>query len=108
MSPVNPATSSQVSWWSVHEFVAAHLLVEHWPLIGSPDWCELGDDDPAKLAAVFDASRHWALRLETSQLAQTAAAEAIAGAADWPVIAHEIRDRAEFYAARPWLRRAAP
>ena len=104
---MNPATSSQTSWWSVHEFVTAHLQVEHWPLIGSPAWCELDDDDPAKLAAVLSAAEHWALRLEANQLAQTAAAEAIAGAADWPVIALEIRDRAEFYAARPWLKRVA-
>jgi Protein of unknown function (DUF2742) len=62
-------TSQQVSWWTVHEFVTAHLQVEHWPMAGTPAWCLFNDDDPVKLAAVLDAARHWALRIETCQQA---------------------------------------
>jgi hypothetical protein len=92
----------------VHEFVTARLnQVEQWPMPGSPDWCELDDDDPAKLAAVLDAGQHMALRIEICQQAQADAAKDVAAAADWPAIAHEIRDRTDFYTAKPWLKRAA-
>jgi Protein of unknown function (DUF2742) len=103
---VNPATSSQqVSWWSVHQFVVAHLQVKHWPMIGSPDWCEQDDDDPAKLAAVLDAAQHWALRIETCQQADADAGGEISAAADWSHIAQYIRDERDFYATHPWLKR---
>jgi hypothetical protein len=82
--------------------------VGSWPMAGTPAWCELPDDDPAKLAAVLDAARHFALRVETCQVARCDAGRDIAAGADWSAIAHEIRDRAAFYAARPWLRRVAP
>ncbi len=58
--------SAQVSWWDVHEFVAP--LLEHvgsYPMAGTPEWCALPDYDPAKTAALLDAARHWALRVET-------------------------------------------
>jgi Protein of unknown function (DUF2742) len=109
MSPVNPATSQQVSWWEVHKFATDRLdQVAHWQMVGNPAWCELPDDDPVKWAAILDAAQHWALRVETCQQARCDAGRDIAAAADWSAIAHEIRDRAEFYAARPWLRRVAP
>ena len=104
---MNPATSSQqVAWWEVHEFVIAHLQVEHWPMVGSPDWCELDDDDPAKLAAVLDAGQHMALRIECQQAYADAGSE-ISAAADWSHIAQRIRSEREFYAAHPWLKRVA-
>jgi Protein of unknown function (DUF2742) len=54
--------SQQVSWWSVHEHVAPLLdQIESWPMVGTPAWCRLADDDPRKLAALYDAARHWAL-----------------------------------------------
>jgi hypothetical protein len=106
MSSVNPATSSQqVAWWEVHEHVVRLIAVEDWPLLGTPQWCALADYDPAKMAALLDAGQKWALRLETEQQARADASREVACAVDWPVIAQEIRDRAEFYAARPWLRR---
>jgi hypothetical protein len=84
-------SSQQVSWWSVHEYVAAVLeRVGRWPLIGSPEWVDLPDDDPAKIAAIFDAARHWALRLETGQQAQCEASRGVSAAAGWSGIANEI------------------
>jgi hypothetical protein len=56
---------------------------------------------------VFDASQHWALRLETSQQAQCEAAREVSAAADWSAIAREVQDHNEPYEQRPWLRRAA-
>jgi hypothetical protein len=100
--------SSQVSWWAAREFALPLLeSVGSWPTIGSPAWVALDDADPRKLAAVFDACQHWALRLETSQQAQCEAAREVSAAADWSAIAREVRDRNEFYEQRPWLRRAA-
>ncbi|HYB35860.1 MAG TPA: DUF2742 domain-containing protein [Mycobacterium sp.] len=74
--------SQQVSWWSVHEHVAALLgAVRSWPMAGTPQWCALPDEDPAKLAAIFDAAQHWALRVETRQTAECVASHAISTAA---------------------------
>ena len=100
-------TSQQVSWWSTHEFVVAHLQVEHWPLVGTPAWCQLDDDDPVKWASVLDAARHWALRVDTCQQAHADASSEVSAAADWSHIAEYIRAEREFYAAHPWMKRAA-
>jgi Protein of unknown function (DUF2742) len=103
----NYATASrQVDWWNVHEFVAPFLeAAGSWPACGSPAWCALDAGDPVKLAALFDNAQHHALRVETCQQAECEAARAISAAADWPAIAQHNKDRAEFYAERPWLKR---
>jgi hypothetical protein len=104
MSSVN---SQQVSWWAVHEFVAAILdQVNDWPMAGTPAWCSLAHDDPAKWAALLDGSQHWALRVETWQESRAEASRAVAGAVDWPEVARQTKQRSDFYAGRPWLRRA--
>jgi hypothetical protein len=104
-----PTTESQqVNWWSVHEFVTAVLSQANgWPVAGTPAWCSLAHDDPAKWAALLDGAQHWALRVESAQQSRAEASRAVAAAADWPRIAREINQRKDFYAARPWLRRAA-
>jgi hypothetical protein len=80
--------SRQVSWWSVHEFVTGLLAAAaSWPLVGTPAWCELPDGDLRKIAAVFDAAQHWALRMETCQEARVDAREAISAAHNWKHIA---------------------
>jgi hypothetical protein len=100
MTAVN---SQQVSWWSVHEHVAPMLeQVQSWPTIGTPTWCQLPDDDPAKLAALLDAAQHWALRVETCQQARADASREISAAADWSAIATEI------FAARRGVRAYIP
>lgn len=82
--------SRQVSFWSVHEFVTPMLAEEQsWPMVGTPQWCDLADDDPRKLAAIFDAAQHWALRIETSQEAQIQASHELSASADWSAIAQE-------------------
>ena len=100
-------TSQQVNWESVHEFVTDHLQVTSWPMIGSPAWCLLDDDDPVKWAAILDAAQHWALRVEGCQQARCEASRDVSAAADWSRIANYIRTEREFYTARPWMKRAA-
>ncbi|MDC8973987.1 DUF2742 domain-containing protein [Mycobacterium marinum] len=86
--------SRSIDWYSVHEFVFPTLNeVGSWPLVGSLPWRELSDDDPAKIAAVLDAGRHHALRIETAQAALAEASQTISAAADWPAIARSIRRR---------------
>jgi hypothetical protein len=98
--------SQQVSFWSVHTFVAGALgQVADWPMVGTPAWCDLGPHEPAKWAAILDAAQHWALRVETCQEAHAEASRAISDGEDWTTISREINRRNDFYAARPWLRR---
>jgi hypothetical protein len=104
----NPAPNQQVSWWCVHEYVATRLAaVETWPMLGTPEWCSLDDDDPRKLVALLDGAQHYALRLEvqTELQAKTQASQAISAAADWGAVGRRLRDHNEFYTARPWLKR---
>ncbi|OCB14200.1 hypothetical protein A5717_11625 [Mycolicibacterium porcinum] len=74
-------------------------------MLGTPQWCALADDDPRKLAALFDAAQHWALRVETSQEGQCQAAQAISAAADWSAIAQELRTLQDFHAEYSWAKR---
>jgi Protein of unknown function (DUF2742) len=98
--------SQQVSWWSVHEFVTAVLdQVNGWPMAGTPAWCSLAHDDPAKWAAVIDAGQHHILRMETAQAAMAEASQDISAAADWGQIGLQVRQRNRFYAGKPWLKR---
>jgi hypothetical protein len=99
-------SSQQVSWSDVHAFVLPKLQVAgDWPMIGSPDWCLLDDRDRAKWASALDASQHWALRLEYFQQIKCEASRDISASEDWTALAKEIRNRAEFFEARPWMNR---
>lgn len=91
MSVTPAVTSQQVSFWSVHECVAPLLAaVGSWPMLGSPAWCALDNTDPVKIAALFDAAQHWALRVETCQQADADASSDVSAAADWSAIAQQI------------------
>ncbi len=99
--PRQYVSSQQVSWWSVHEHVAPILMaVRSWPTAGTPQWCALDDGDPVKLAAIFDAAQHWALRLETCQQQRAEASHDVSGAADWKAIAIAMQRRREVYIPR--------
>jgi hypothetical protein len=94
-------SSQAVSWWPVHEFVQAHLdRVGSWPTAGTPEWCALADDDPAKLAGVIDARQHWTLRVETCQEQLAQASRDISAAADWTDLARQIVQRNTVYIRR--------
>lgn len=101
-------SAQQVSWWDVHTAVAPWLeTVGSWPTVGTPQWVALPDGHPAKVAGLYDAARHWSLRLEYCQEARAEAGRAISGTLDWPALSREILTRTDFYAARPWLKRLA-
>ena len=90
--------SRQVSWWSVREYVTEALdRAGSWPMAGTPVWCKLADDDPAKMAALLDAAQHWALRVEIAQHAVREASRDVAGAADWRAIADDMQRRGGSY-----------
>jgi hypothetical protein len=98
--------SQQVDWFSVHEYVAATLdRVCSWPMVGTIEWCDLRADDPRKIAALYDAARHHALRLDTAQRAQIQAGEAISAAGDWSRVARDGLQRAAFLKEHPWMKR---
>jgi hypothetical protein len=82
----------QVNHFPVFEFVEARVYdIDDWPLAGTPAWCLLNDDDPAKIAAVLDAGRHWALRLDCEQHVRAEASRAISGSADWAAMSRNLR-----------------
>jgi hypothetical protein len=93
--------SREVSWWAVHEHVAGLLTtVGSWPMVGTPAWCQLADDDPAKLAALLDAARHWALRIESCQQPLTDASHEVSAAANWSELAATMHRRDGAYIRR--------
>lgn len=101
VATANHTASSAVSWWSVQEWVAPLLdNLDGWPMVGTPEWVALPDRHPAKIAAVYDAARHWALRVETGQEAVAEASQAISAAADWAALANRIRRGRAAYIAR--------
>jgi hypothetical protein len=101
------ASSSAVRWFEFHEWVQQRIDgVGEWPMVGTQAWFDLAEDDERKLAAVYDAASHFALRVETCQIAECEASHAVSGALDWGAFAQAQRRHNEFYAQKPWLRRA--
>jgi hypothetical protein len=101
-------SSSAVRWWDFNEWAQPLLdAVGEWPTVGTQAWFDLADDDPRKLAALYDGARHWALRVETCQIAECQASSDVSAAADWSAIGQKIRQRNQFFAAKPWLKRVA-
>ena len=86
--------SHTVDWWSVHLYAEPTLTeVGSWPMVGTLAWQHLPTGDPAKLAAVLDAARHWALRIENNQTAMAEASREISAAADWTAVARNLQRR---------------
>lgn len=96
-----PIMSSQVDWYSVHLYAQPLLeWIGHWPMAGTLAWRHLDDRDPVKLAAVCDASRHWALRVEAGQEAMAEASQAVRQTADWKAVANRLANRSNVYIPR--------
>lgn len=101
-------SSQQVSWSDVHAFVLPKLeLVGDWPMAGSPAWCALEDRARVKWASLLDAAQHWVLRIEQFQIASCEASHEVSAAGDWLKVARDMRRRADYFEARPWMKRAA-
>lgn len=83
----------QVDWWSVHQYVEFYLSrVGSWPMAGSVEWDALEDHDERKMAALLDAARHYALRVDAAQAALVDAAVAVQSAADWSQVSREVNE----------------
>ncbi|XTP33444.1 DUF2742 domain-containing protein [Mycobacterium sp. TJFP1] len=94
----SPASSQEVSWWAVHQFLSA--VVEQvknttLPWAGTPAWRELDDTDPRKLLSVAIAGEHHVLRVEIGQEQRAQAAEDVWGGADWSEAARQLPRRRE-------------
>lgn len=95
--------SQQRAWWPVRQFLEAVVAQANYgpiPAAGTPSWCALSDGDPRKLLAVAIDGEHQVLRIETAQEQRAEASKAIAGSADWPQIARDIRSRKAAYIPR--------
>ncbi|SLL18515.1 DUF2742 domain-containing protein [Mycobacteroides abscessus] len=92
IAPGHSPVSREVSWWPVHEFVAALVaqLDEPLPTAGTPTWCALSGGDPRKLLALAVAGEHHVLRCELDQLASAEASKVIAAGTDWCRVAHAV------------------
>jgi hypothetical protein len=87
----------------VKEFVDRWRManaVGHSPMVGTPSWTALCDDDPAKLAAVLDAGIHHALRMDVAQQQMADASKDISATVDWSGVARQIQQRRDVYIRR--------
>ncbi|GAA12578.1 DUF2742 domain-containing protein [Gordonia alkanivorans] len=88
-----------VTWDPVHAFVGRVLGGRTTTIVaGTPEWCALDDNDPAKITALLIAGSRWCLEEEIAQLhasrdAEKAAAVEVVEAADWTAVARRIRNR---------------
>ncbi len=105
--------SSSVAWWPVHVYatrLAGKLgvdLSDRLPFPGTLSWLNLADDDPVRKAAMLQVASQRVLHIENRQECLADASKAIATAADWPAVAREVRQLAEFREANPWAVRKA-
>lgn len=103
---MNPTTARSVNWSPVNEYVQRCInRVGSYPMVGSSEWCALSDNDPAKIAAIFDAAQHWALHLELAQRARCDASKAIAASEDWGATGLRNQQRQQMLSEKPWMRR---
>jgi len=98
--------SRSIAWWPVWELLSPHLGPPgSCPILGTPAWVALPDDDPDKLEAILYAALWWVLAEETRQEHLADASKAIADAVDWPALASEYQNLTTYRAARPWMNR---
>lgn len=105
--------TTQITWDPVRAYVY-RVLGGHTTTIicGTPEWIELPDDDPEKLAAVLIAGSRWCLEEEAAEIrwqrgALKRASVAISEAKDWAAVAKFIRDRDEALRSGAYIPRKA-
>jgi len=102
-----------VNWEAVRDFVYRLPARPNTTIIaGSPEWCALDDDDPAKLAALITAGSRWVLEEEIDQLARRRQAQkdmalGLLETLPWAQICKQIEQRDEFYRKNADLKRRA-
>lgn len=83
--------AKSVDWWTVQRYVTPVLeRIGPCPLLGSPEWDQLPDDDVRKIGAIFDAAPHFALWVQLQQEALAQTSEDISRAADWRALARDV------------------
>lgn len=80
------------------------------PAAGSATWCALPEDHPAKFVSVLAAGTRWVLeqeldRIDERRRALKSAAEEVARARDWAVVAKRIQLRDQWIQTNPWTNR---
>ena len=97
-----------MAFWPVYEFVQPLLdAAGDYPMVGTPAWCALDDDDDRKIAAVLDGGCHHALRLELNQEALAEASKDISASEDWKAVAQELLQLRAFRQKNTWVKRVA-
>lgn len=93
-------SSCQVSWFSVFGFAERWAsgrgldLLDHNLLIpGTPQWCDLPDDDARKLLALILGGVREALTHDVAQGHRAEAAQVIAESTNWSTQANRLRGR---------------
>ena len=69
-------------------------------MAGTLTWQQLEDGDPVKIAALYDAARHHALRVDDAQSALAEASRDISAAADWSALGRNMLRRNNVYIPR--------
>ncbi|OBK12970.1 hypothetical protein A5637_20670 [Mycolicibacterium fortuitum] len=100
--------SRQVAWFEVYSFAARFavnhdldLLASYEMIPGTPQWCQLADDDARKLMALVLGGVREALANDTRQEHIADAGKKICTAANWSALAQRIRNgRGDSYIPR--------
>lgn len=97
---------------AVHPYVCRVLGGKYGrvPILGTHEWQQLEDDDPAKVASILVAGDRWALEqhLQEQEARRAALKDAAVEASqllDWARVAKVIADRDAYYKQHPDLRR---
>lgn len=103
---------------SDNRFVMVREFVQRWagahggptPAPGSPEWCALPDDDPAKMLAVLVAGSRLVLEesltaLDDRRHALKSAAVEVSEAKQWAEVGRQIAQRDQFLRENPWAAR---
>ena len=106
---VGGVDSNEIDFLPVHQRLAPILdravLLGEIPVLGSPSWVEIPDEDRRWRDSVVVAGYRWAMTEWLRQDAENQASKELSGSADWSAVAARTRRRAEYLAANPWARR---
>lgn len=106
---VGGVDSNEIDFLPVHQRLAPLLdravLLGEIPVLGSPAWVDIPDDDRRWRDSVVVAGYRWAMAEWLRQDAENQASKELSGSADWSAVAARMRQHAEYLAANPWARR---
>ncbi|WP_206499117.1 DUF2742 domain-containing protein [Rhodococcus sp. KRD175] len=101
--------SREVDFIAVHDRLAPILddavLLGDIPILGSPAWVDIANDDVRWRHSVVAAGYRWAAREWLEQDARIEASRELSVSRDWSAVSRSIRQRNDYLAANPWARR---